>query len=95
MAMYEMTVTGEWSVNAGRLLFGRVMCAFAAEGSVAAMETAHALLAALFIPPDKQPPALWQRRQRPEAALAGVLAVHVCYLEAEERTPLGFRCLLD
>ncbi len=53
------------------------------------------MLAALFIPLDKQPPALWQREQRPEATLAGVLAVHVHYLDAEERAPLGFRRLLD
>ena len=53
------------------------------------------MLAALFIPSDKQPPALWQRGQRPEATLAGVLAVHVRYLEAEERAPLGFCRLVD
>jgi len=95
MAMYEMTVTGEWGASDGRLLLGRAACAFAAEGSVAAMETARDLLAALFTPQDKQPPVLWQRGQRPAATLAGVLAVHVRYLEAEERAPRGFRCLLD
>jgi hypothetical protein len=31
----------------------------------------------------------------PEATLAGVLAVHVRYLDAEERAPRGFRGLLD
>jgi len=95
MAMYAMTVTGEWGASDGHLLLGQVTCAFGAEGSVAAMETARDLLAALFIPPDKQPPALWQRGQRPAAALAGVLAVHVRYLDAEERAPRGFRRLLD
>jgi len=95
MAMYEMTVTGEWGASDGHLLLGRAVCAFAAEGSVAAMETARDLLAALFIPPDTQPSSLWQRGQRPEATVAGVLAVHVRYLEAEERAPCGFRCLLD
>ncbi len=95
MAMYAMTVTGEWGGSDGRLLLGQVTCAFGAEGSVAAMETARDLLAVLFTPQDKQPPALWQRGQRPEATLAGVLAVHVRYLEAEERAPRGFCCLLD
>jgi len=53
------------------------------------------MLAALFISPDKQPPMLWQRGQRPEATLAGVLAVHVRYVEAAERAPLGFCRLVD
>ncbi|HEY8292554.1 MAG TPA: hypothetical protein VIG44_08705 [Thermomicrobiales bacterium] len=95
MAMYAMTVTGEWSVNDGQLLFARVACEFAAEGSVAAMAQAHGLLAVLFAPPDEQPPSLWLIGQRPEATLAGVLAIHVRYLEPEDRAPLGFRCLLD
>lgn len=95
MAMYQMTVTGEWDVNNGHLLFGQVACEYAAEGSVTAMETARGLLAALFAAPDAQPPALWQRGQRPEATLAGVLAVHIRYLEAEERVPLGFCRLVD
>ena len=95
MAMYQMTVTGEWDVNNGHLRFGQVTCEFGAQGSVAAMETARDLLAALFAAPETQPPALWQRGERPEATLEGVLAVHVRYLEAEERAPLGFRRLLD
>ncbi len=95
MAMYAMTVTGEWHVNDGQLMLARVMCEYAAEGSVAAMMQAHALLSVLFAPPDAQPPTLWFAGRRPEATLAGVLAVHVRYLEAEERAPLGFRCLLD
>ncbi len=94
MAMYQMTVTGEWDVNTGHLLIEQVACEYAAEGSVAALETAHDLLAALFVAPETQPPALWQRGQRPEATLAGVLAVHVRYLDAAERAPLGFYCLL-
>ncbi len=94
MAMYRMTVTGEWSVNDGRLLFGRVMCAFGAEGSVAAMETAHSLLAVLFAAPDAQPPALWPMG-RPDATLAGVLAVEVRYVEPEDCAPFGFHCLRD
>ncbi len=95
MAMYEMTVTGEWGASDGHLLLGRVTCAFAAEGSVAAMATARDLLATLFTPQEKQPPSLWQRGQQPAATLAGVLAVHVCYLDAAERAPLGFRRLVD
>jgi len=95
MAMYQMTMTGEWDVNTGHLRFGQVACEYAAEGSVAALETAHGLLAALFVPPDKQPPTLWQRGQRPEATLTGVLAVHVRYLDAAERAPLGFCRLVD
>ncbi len=94
MAMYQMTVTGEWDVNNGHLRFGQVACEYAAEGSVAAMATARALLAALFAAPETQPSALWQSGQRPEVTLEGVLAVHVRYLEAEERAPLGFYCLL-
>ena len=95
MAMYAMTVTGEWGASDGRLRLGQVTCEFGAQGSVAAMETARDLLAALFAAPETQPPALWQRGERPEATLEGVLAVHVCYIEAEERAPLGFRRLLD
>ncbi len=95
MAMYAMIVTGEWSASDGQLLIARVACEFAAEGSVAAMAQAHGLLAVLFAPPDEQPPSLWLMGQRPEATLAGVLAVHVSYVEAEDRAPLGFRCLLD
>jgi hypothetical protein len=60
MAMYAMTVMGEWSVNAGQRMFARVMCDFAAE-----------------------------------ATLAGVLAVHIRYVDAEDRAPRGFRCLPD
>ncbi len=95
MAMYAMMVMGEWDGNDGHLMFGRVACEFAAEGSVAAMATAHNLLATLFAPPDEQPASLWLRGQRPEATLAGVLAVHVRYLEPDDRAPLGFRCLPD
>lgn len=95
MAMYAMTVTGEWGASDGHLMFARVACEFAAEGSVAAMETAHNLLVALFAPADEQPPSLWQNGQRPEATLVGVLAIHVRYLEPGERAPLGFRCLPD
>jgi hypothetical protein len=95
MAMYAMTVTGEWGASDGELLFARVACEFAAEGSVVAMATAHNLLAALFAPSDEQPPSLWQNGQRPEATLTGVLAVHIRYLEPEDRAPRGFRCLPD
>ncbi len=95
MAMYAMTVTGEWSVNDRQLLFERVACEFAAENSVAAMAQAHDLLVTLFAPPDEQPPSLWLSGPRPEAMLAGVLAVYVRYLEPEDRASLGFRCLLD
>jgi len=95
MAMYAMTVTGEWGASDGQLMFARMACEYAAEGSVAAMAQAHDLLATLFAPADEQPPALWLRGQRPEATLEGVLAVHICYLEAGDRAPLGFRCLLD
>ena len=94
MAMYRMTVTGEWGMNDGELLLGRVACAFAAEGSVAAMETARDLLAALFAAPETQPPALWPMG-RPNATLTGVLAVEVRYVEPEDRAPLGFHCLRD
>ncbi len=92
MAMYEMTVTGEWDDPDGRLLLGRVACEFAAEGSVAAMAEAHDLLAALFAPSGERSPSLWLSE---DATLAGVLAVHVRYLEPEDRVPLGFRRLLD
>ena len=95
MAMYVMTVTGEWGVNDGQLMFARVMCEYAAEGSVVAMATAHDLLATLFVSPDEQPPSLWLSGQRPDATLAGVMAVHVRYLEPDDRAPLGFRCLPD
>ncbi len=95
MAMYAMTVTGEWGASDGQLLFARVACEFAAEGSVAAMATAHDLLVALFVSPDEQPPSLWLSGQRPDATLAGVLAVHVRYLEPDDRAPLGFHCMLD
>jgi hypothetical protein len=95
MAMYAMTVTGEWGTSDGQLLFARVACEFAAEGSVAAMAQAHDLLATLFVLPGEQPPSLWLSGQRPGATLEGVLAVHVRYLEPEDRAPLGFRCLLD
>jgi hypothetical protein len=95
MAMYQMTVTGEWGASDGRLLFARVACEYAAEGSVAAMAQAHDLLAVLFAPSDEQPPSLWLMGQRPEATLAGVLAVHIRYLEPEDRAPLGFQHLLD
>lgn len=95
MAMYQMTVTGEWSVNDGQLLFARVVCEFAAEGSVAAMAQAHGLLAILFAAPEMQPLSLWLEGQRPEATLAGVLAIHVRYLEPDDRASLGFRCMLD
>lgn len=53
------------------------------------------MLAALFVPPDEQPPSLWRNGQRPEATLAGVLAVHVRYLEPGDRALFGFCCLPD
>jgi hypothetical protein len=93
MAMYAMVVTAEWDADDGRLRLGRVACEYAAEGSVAALAVAHDLLAALFAPPDAQPPLLWTEGQESGTKLAGVLAVHVRYLDAEERAPLGFRCL--
>ncbi len=100
MAMHAMTVTGEGSASDGQLMFARVACEFAAEGSVAAMAQAHggplgSMLAVLFAPPDEQPPSLWLRGQRPEATLVGVLAVHVGHLEPDDRAPLGFHCMLD
>ena len=95
MAMYAMTVTGEWGASDGHLMVARVACEFAAEGSVAAMATAHNLLVALFAPPDEQPLSLWQNGQRAEATLAGMLAVHVRYLEPGDRAPLGFDYMLD
>lgn len=95
MAMYGMIVTAEWDGDDGDLRLGRVACEYAAEGSMAALAHAHALLVALFAPPDTQPPTLWLGGQRPEATLAGVLAVNVRYLEPGDRTPLGFRRLLD
>ena len=94
MAMYAMTVTAEWSVKEGQLMLGRAECEYPAEGSVAALAQAHELLAALFLPPEEQPPTLWARGPQ-EATLAGVLAVHVRYLDAEERAPRGFRDLRD
>ncbi len=94
MAMYRMTVTGEWNMGTGELRLGRVVCEFASEGSVAAMETAHGLLTVLFAVPETQPASLWPMG-RPDATLTGVLAVEVRYLDAEDRTPLGFRCLRD
>jgi hypothetical protein len=94
MAMYAMTVTAEWAVNDGQLMLARAECEYAAEGSVAALAQAHDLLAALFLPPEMQPPTLWAMGQRPDATLAGVLAVRVRYLEPEDRAPRGFRCLL-
>ncbi len=94
MAMYQMTVTGEWDMSTEELRLGRVMCEFAAEGSIAAMETAHGLLALLFAAPETQPASLWLTG-RPDATLTGVLAVEVRYVEPEDRAPLGFRCLLD
>ena len=95
MAMYAMTVMGEWGASDGQMLFGRVACEFAAENSVAAMAHAHDLLAALFAAPNMQLSTLWLSGQRPEATLAGVLAVHVRYLEADDRAPLGFHCPLN
>jgi hypothetical protein len=47
------------------------------------------------VSPDEQPPSLWLRGQRPEATLTGVLAVHIRYLEPEDRAPRGFSCLPD
>lgn len=94
MAMYAMTVTAEWAVNEGQLMLARAECEYPAEGSVAALAQAHDLLAALFLSQDEQPPTLWAMGP-PEATLAGVLAVHVRYLDAEERAPRGFRGLLD
>jgi hypothetical protein len=95
MAMYAMIVTAEWDGDDGDLRLGRVACEYAAEGSVAALAHAHDLLAALFASADVQPPTLWLDGQRPVGTLAGVLAVHVRYLESGDRAPLGFRRLLD
>jgi hypothetical protein len=94
MAMYAMMVTAEWAVKDGQLMLGRAECEYPAEGSVAALATAHDLLAILFLPPEEQPPTLWAMAP-PEATLAGVLAVHVRYLDAAERAPRGFCGLRD
>ena len=48
MAMYRLTITGEWDSGADDLPVARAACEFAAENSVEAMDAARALLACLL-----------------------------------------------
>ncbi len=50
MAMYRLTITGEWGGHDRHLLCAAVACEFAAEHSVTALDVARTLVATLLGP---------------------------------------------
>ncbi len=99
MAMYRLTITGEWGVDDRQLRRANVACEFAAEHSVAALDVARALVAALLGPDDArggQPVwiPLWRPLDLPRPLL-GVLAVTLRYVEVHDRMPVGLHWVTD
>jgi hypothetical protein len=89
MAMYRLTIMGEWDAPMDRVTVADAACEFAAEDSVAALEAARAVVAALLgsgvygagIP-------YWCPTETPHLLL-GVLAVHLRFVEAHDRSPVA------
>ncbi len=99
MAMYRLTITGEWGVNDRHLLCAAVACEFAAEHSVAALDVARALVAALLGPDDARGRhlvwiPLWCPLDLPRP-LIGVLVVTLRYREDHDRMPVGLHWVTD
>jgi len=99
MAMYRLTITGEWGVDDRQLLCAAVACEFAAEHSVTALDVARTLVAALLGPNDArggQPVwfPLWRPLNLPRPLL-GVLAVTLRYVEEHDRMPVGLHWVAD
>ncbi len=99
MAMYRLTITGEWGGHGRQLRRANVAREFAAEHSVAALDVARALVAALLGPDDArggQPVGfpLWRPLDLPRP-LRGVLAVTLRYREDHDRMPIGLHWVAD
>jgi hypothetical protein len=90
MAMYRLTITGEWDAPAGRLTVADVTCEFAAEDSVAALDGTRAVVAALLGPGIDASGLIpyWCPTETPRLLL-GVLAVHLRFVEAHDRSPVA------
>ncbi|MHB8644371.1 MAG: hypothetical protein ACYDAR_01125 [Thermomicrobiales bacterium] len=100
MAMYLLTIIGEWNTGRGNLSVARAACEFAAENSVEAMDAARALLAALLGNDEDraecaEPVLLRDVSDGSATALVGVLAVEVRYLESHDRTPVDLHWIVD
>lgn len=100
MAMYRLTITGEWDTGTDDLPVARVACEFAAENSVEAMDAARALLAALLGNDEDQaehasPLPQWGASDGLTVVLTGVLAVEVRYLESHDRAPHNLHWTAD
>jgi hypothetical protein len=87
MAMYRLTITGEWDAPAGRLTVADVTCEFAAEDSVVALDGTRAVVAAL-LGPGIAASGSWCPTETPRLLL-GVLAVHLRFVEAHDRSPVA------
>ncbi|MGI8855718.1 MAG: hypothetical protein ACR2JW_08205 [Thermomicrobiales bacterium] len=99
MAMDRLTITGEWGVDDRQLLRAEAACEFAAEHSVAALDVARALVAALLGPDDARGGhpvgfPLWRPLDLPRP-LCGVLAVSLRYREDHDRMPVGLHWITD
>ncbi len=93
MAMYRLTITGEWGGHDRQLRRAAVACEFAAEQSVTALDVTRTLVAALLGPDDA-------RRRHPVGfplwrPLLGVLAVTLRYVEDHDRMPIGLHWVAD
>ncbi|MDQ2784098.1 MAG: hypothetical protein M3Y58_03750 [Chloroflexota bacterium] len=92
MAMYRLTITGEWDTGMDDLPVARAACEFAAENSIEAMDAARSLLTTLLGNNEDQAE---HAKILPQcgvsdglmAVLAGVLAVEVRYVESHDRAP--------
>jgi hypothetical protein len=99
MAMYRLTITGEWDAGTDDPLIARAACEFAAENSVEAMDAARAIIAALLGNDDRAehaaPLPLRGASDGSTARLTGTLAVEVRYVEPHDRAPVELHRVAD
>lgn len=99
MAMYQLTITGEWDTGADDLPVAQVACEVAAENSIEAMDAARALVAAPLGDDDERaehrPLPLWAASDGSAATLMGALAVEVRYVEPHDRAPVDLHWIAD
>jgi hypothetical protein len=87
MSMYRLTITGEWDALANQTMVADVACEYAAENSVAALDAARLVVAALLGPGMDEVGSIpcWCPKDT-RRLLLGVLAVHLQFLEAHDRS---------
>lgn len=100
MAMYRLTITGEWDRGSDDLPVARAACEFAAENSVEAMDAARVLVAALLGDDSERaenatPLPLLDVSDGSAATLMGALVVEVRFLEPHDRAPVDLHWITD